>query len=324
MQESNGLVAAYLLDGSGGAVTLDWQGVRQWQPAQGVLWLHLDYTHPTAVEWLQAEPSIPQVVAESLTASESRPRGVVIGDGLFVSLRSVNLNPQADPEDMVALRAWIQADRIVTTRRRRLYSVDDVRESLAGGSGPKSAPELLLALAFRMSDRINDVVTEIEDDVDALQEQTIGQGTVELRIGLANVRRQIVALRRYLAPQREAVTRLFMEHVAWLSDTDRTALRELADRTTRIVEDLDLARERAAVTQEELAGRLAEQLNQRMYVLSLVAALFLPLGFVTGLLGINVGGIPLAESGAGFLIVCGVLAVCAAVVLVWLRVKRWF
>jgi len=58
-----------------------------------------------------------------------------------------------------------------------------------------------------------------------------------------------------------------------------------------VIEDLDSARDRAVVTREELVNRLSEQLNMRMYVLSLVAAVFLPLGLLTGSLGINLAGV---------------------------------
>ena len=73
-------------------------------------------------------------------------------------------------------------------------------------------------------------------------------------------------------------------------------IREIAERTSRFVEDIDAAKDRAAITQEELNSRLSEQMNKAMYVLSIVAAIFLPLGLLTGLLGINVGGIPGAEN----------------------------
>ena len=85
---------------------------------------------------------------------------------------------------------------------------------------------------------------------------------------------------------------------------NKARLRESADRVTRYVEDLDSARERAAVIRDELEGRLAEQMNKTMYVLSIVAAIFLPLGLLTGLLGINVGGIPGAENPLAFWEVC--------------------
>lgn len=85
-----------------------------------------------------------------------------------------------------------------------------------------------------------------------------------------------------------------------------------------------IIRERAAVTQEELQSRLAEQQNIRMYVLSIVAAVFLPLGFLTGLLGINFGGIPGADNPAAFGIFAGLLLVIVVVEISFFRSRKWF
>ena len=101
-------------------------------------------------------------------------------------------------------------------------------------------------------------------------------------------------------------------------------LRESADTVTRHIEDLDSARDRASVAHEEFSSRMAEQMNSRMYVLSLIAGLFLPLGFLTGLLGVNVGGIPLAEDPGGFIEVVIFLVVLIVVQVVVFRYKKWF
>ena len=82
--------------------------------------------------------------------------------------------------------------------------------------------------------------------------------------------------------------------------------------------------ERAAVIHESLASRLAEMTNQRMYILSIVAAIFLPLSFVTGLLGINVGGIPGSENPHGFWEVNLVLLGVAAAIWAFFRWRRRF
>ncbi|MBA3036344.1 MAG: zinc transporter ZntB, partial [Desulfobacterium sp.] len=122
---------------------------------------------------------------------------------------------------------------------------------------------------------------------------------------------------------RDVMAHLHNEKVDWLNDTERMRLREIADRTTRYVEDLDAIRDRATVTQEELNGRLAEQMNKTMYVLSIVAGIFLPLGLLTGLLGINVGGIPGTENHWAFAIFCGLLLI-VAVMQIWLfKRKKW-
>ena len=99
------------------------------------------------------------------------------------------------------------------------------------------------------------------------------------------------------------MNRLCNEQIAWLDDLNRIRLREANDRLIRHIEDIDEVRERAAMAQEELLSQMSEQMNQRTYVFTIIATLFLPLGFFTGLMGINVGGMPGVEDDWGFWIV---------------------
>jgi zinc transporter len=307
-----------LLDGRGGA--------RAVAPAVGpasaglVRWLHLDYKDSATVAWLRAESGVDPVMIEALLADDPRPRSLVHGDALLVVLRGANLNPGADPEDMVSLRLWLAADRVLTLRHRRLISVQEVADRLAAGNGPVSAGDLLCEIVAGMLDRIGDTVGAIEDSVDELEELVLTAGNRELRTRLSALRRQSISLRRFIAPQRDTIGRLHAERVTWLDDTTRVRLREAADRTTRYTEDLDSARERAAVTYEELSNRLAEQMNATMYRLSIVAAIFLPLGLLTGLLGINVGGMPGTSSSIAFTLVT--LALVAIGFVQWWWFKR--
>jgi zinc transporter len=318
-----GLICAYLLDGAGGGKALGWEEVKAWAPEQGLLWVHLDYSEPDSQDWVADGSGIDAVTAEALLAEETRPRSEVSPDGVLVFLRGVNLNPGADPEDMVSVRLWLQERRVISLRRRRLLSVDDVRRTLEKGAGPRTAGELLVHIADRMVARVADVIDGIDDSVDELEDQVLTAESHGLRTQLSNVRRDAIALRRYLAPQREAMQRLTLERVPWLSDLDRVRLREQTDRVMRYVEDLDAARDRAGVTQEELAGKLSEQLNSRMYVLSVIAGIFLPISFVTGLLGVNVGGIPGTEDPWAFSILTLVLAVTTALQVVLFKRRRW-
>lgn len=145
-----------------------------------------------------------------------------------------------------------------------------------------------------------------------------------LRTELSQVRRMIIGLRRYLVPQRELLSRLQNERVEWLSDVDRLHLREATECVIRSVEDLDAARDRATLAQEELNARLSEQMTRTIYVMSIVATIFLPLGLITGLLGINVGGIPGAETTWAFTFVCILLLAMAAVVYFIFKRKHVF
>jgi zinc transporter len=117
----------------------------------------------------------------------------------------------------------------------------------------------------------------------------------------------VITLRRHIAPQRDALAFLTVEEMKWLTQQQRWHLRESIDQIIRYVENLDMLRERATVLQDTLLNHLSEQLNRNMYLLSIVTTLFLPLSFMTGLLGINVGGIPGSNSPIAFVIVCALM-----------------
>lgn len=322
-QQNDGLISALLLDGEGGGAPLDWTGVERHWNDESFVWVHLDYTHERSKKWLGESSGLDEPTCEALLADETRPRSVAVGDGLLVSLRGVNLNPGSDPDDMVSLHLWIEHNRLITLRRHKLTAVDHVRDTLKNGRGPTNAVGLLLSLADRLVADAGGVVSQLDDEMDALEERVLKREAHSLRGRIADARRTTIGLRRFLSPQRDALSRLMTEEVSWIGERDRVRLRELTDRVTRHVENLDSIRDRAAVTQEELASRLAEQTNRTMYVLSMVAGIFLPLGLLTGLLGINVGGMPGTDSPRAFWIVCAIIVVITIGEVLFLRRKRW-
>lgn len=323
--EQDGLLEAWLLYGEGGGRKLDWKEATGCEPVlKQWIWMHLDYSKPAVQQWMQESSGLTHLTAEALLQAETRPRCVPADEGLMVFLRGINLNPGADPEDMVSIRVWVGERRVFTLRMRRTQSVDDLREAIGQGHGPQTPGDFLAMLIDRLLDRANTVIEDLYDQVDELEDMVLVESDYHQREQLAGIRRQAIALRRFLAPQREALNRLSVERSPILTDEHRLHLREDFDRLTRLVEDLDAARERAMVTHESLVSRIAEQTNQRMYVLSIIAAIFLPLSFVTGLLGINVGGIPGAESALGFAAVVVLMLAIAVGLWAFFRWRHWF
>lgn len=316
-------ILVYILDGLGGAEVLSSPPPQLPQPGEGIHWIHLDYTDPDQRDWLNRSAKLNPLVIQALLAEETRPRATPIGEGLLLALRGVNHNVGAEPDDMVSIRIWIESNRIISSRKRSLLSVSDLRGRLEEGSGPKNVGDFLVQLTDRIVWRMTDTVEQFEDRVADLEETVIEQNSLDMRYELATLRRQAISMRRYLSPQREALAQLLVERQPWFNDEHRMRLREVCDRLIRHIEDLDEVRERAAVTHEELLGRLSENLNKRMYVLSIVTAVFLPLGFLTGLFGINVGGMPGADNSIAFWIFSLTLLILVTIQLIVFRIRKW-
>ncbi|MFU8814840.1 MAG: zinc transporter ZntB [Pseudomonadales bacterium] len=311
------MLHAYAFTGDGRAQSVDSVALEGSRPQAGWWWVHLDRTRDEAEHWLRRQADLDPIAIDALLEEETRPRCVTIGNGLLVILRGVNLNVGADPADLVSVRLWVDDHQVVSLRKRRLMALQDLRDRIDRGFVPAGPGELLVEIAANMIDFMAPVLEELNDAVDHIEERVLDAPGHELRTDLSRLRRRAISLRRFLGPQREAFSQLLSGRSAIFTDPDRGRLRELTDRLTRYIEELDAARDRAAVTQEELSGRIADQMNRNMYVLSIVAGIFLPLGLLTGLLGINVGGIPGTENDWAFAIVCIVLVVLVGVA-VWL------
>ena len=304
-------IAAFVMDGEGGARSVsidDIYGLHRGNNTFAFAWIHLQRDHPDAAHWLE-KCNLDRFVIDALTAEETRPRCTVHGDGAVLNLRGVNLNPGAEPEDMISARLWIEEKRVVGVWLRPLMAIRDLFDAIERHNAPVSPGDLVAKLALRLADRAEPTVAALNEKLDALEESILDESAGITRGPLADIRRASIVLRRFMFPQRDALSTLEIEDLKWLGDRDRSRIREAADRVTRLAEELDAIRDRAQIVHDQIMEKRSETMNQRMLVLSVVAAVFLPLGLLTGLLGINVGGIPGAENPWAFLIVCGLLSV---------------
>lgn len=322
---SGHILLAYAFNGAGGAKSLLADEASDAAEADQIAWVHMDANHPDTEAWLETETSyLDPFIAEALLAEETSPRMTQIGDGALIILRGVNLNEDAKPEDMVSIRMWVDSHRIISLRKRKLRAVHDIEEKLLAGTGPKNAGEFICMLTASMFNRFEPVLTSLDQATDDIEEEVLEDASTTQREGIVNVRKQAIVFRRYMAPQRDAIMQMHSAELTWLSDKNRRHLQESYNRVKRYVDDLDAIRERAQIVKDELANILADRLNKNMYVLSVIAAIFLPLGFLTGLLGINIGGIPGAEDENAFALFSGGLIALVALQVIVFKKLKWF
>jgi len=286
-------------------------------------WLHLRADHPEADPWVDRHLSyLDPAIRDALTDTETRPRALRIGDGLLVNLRGINVNDGEDPEDMVSLRLYIDPARIVSLSRRRLGSVEALAGAVESREGPTDAGAFLARLVEALTDRIEDQVADLDDRVEALEAQSIAAPHGELGSVVSGQRLELTELRRFLIPQRTAVADILRARIGWLADSDRTVLGEQLDQLTRVTETLEALREQLYAIRDEIESARDERLNRNLYVLSVISAVFLPLSFLTGLMGINIAGMPGTNWPPAFWVFAGGLAVITGVALALLRRYR--
>lgn len=288
----------------------------------GLIWLQLDGREDAARNWIRDQEDIPHIAREALLAQETRPRATLIGGGALVNLRGLGTTPNDDPDALVSTRFWADKGRVISVSFRTPKALAIVidrfhaREIVDPG-------DLLSRFAEATSDLLDPDVAELGDTMDDCEVVVDSASILATRRRVTEVRSQAISYRRFVAPQRQALERLAAADLDWLDEDDRMHLREAADRAARMAEELEAMRERAALIHEELTDRRAEVIDTRALLISIVALIFLPLTFVTGLLGMNVDGIPYAHKPWAFWGVTGFCLFLAICVMAWFARARW-
>lgn len=325
MQDNeNFILRAYLFDGKGGARHIADDEVPQALALQDLSWVHLDARSPESRGWMaQNAPDLDPTVIEALLAEESRPRITEFEEGALVILRGVNLHENARTEDMISIRLWVDSTRIISTRLRQLKAVQDICARLESGKGPRDPADFFISLSTRLFERMEPVISELDEKTDDIEESLLDEMDASRRRDVNNIRKKAIILRRYIAPQKDVMSAMRHSDLQWLQTSHKRRLNENYERIQRYIEELDAIRERAQIVKDELATIISDKMNRNMYVLSTIAAIFLPLGFLTGLLGINVGGMPGADYEMAFWVVTAICAGFAVLTGLVFKFAKW-
>ncbi|BFM07429.1 zinc transporter ZntB [Halioxenophilus aromaticivorans] len=322
MEQDPALVFYKTLDGRGGCRAYE-ELPDQAESYQ--TWVHIDANAVNAKALFhQSLPSVDQHTVAAMFDVDARPRVLSTDFGLLLILRGINHNEGDKPEDMVGVRIFVVENKIVSLHYRRSKALMQVAQSLDDGKGPATIAGILSQISSLLIDYIEASIEQLDDQLDQLETEVLESPGPTLRHDIAEVRKTSIRIRRYLAPQREALNHLRNIELHGITDNVRRALQEVHDSQTRALETLDAIRERSQVVTDELINALSEKLNRNLYVLSVITAIFLPLGFLTGLFGINVGGLPGVDNDNAFVYFSLFLGAVTALQLLIFKLFKWF
>jgi len=286
-------------------------------------WIHLDGNAAETKEWLDAHGRLPSTVPYALTAQETRPRCDPIENGALVNLRGPIEGDRPFEDRLASIRVWVEASRAISVSFRPLAGLDEIRTAMEEGRVDDPG-DIVSRLAIGITRRLDPVIAQLGDLVDDCETALDPDSAFETRRRIASARADAIVYRRFVVPEREALARLAELPADWIHDDDRLHLRETADRFARMGEELEAVRERAALIHEQLTDIRSEQIERRGLLISVVALVFLPLTFISGLLGMNVDGIPFAHEPWAFAAVCGLCALIAVAITAWFMAAHWF
>jgi zinc transporter len=290
-------------------------------PAKGFALISGNSRAPEFKVWLKRE--LGDFNADLITVPSTRSRCTVLDDRALVVLRVAR--PGADPEDVgrQLLTLWIEKGRVIIASELNIVEFLGITQWQQTHHAPVSPADLVARLALRAADRIEPLIERMGDNLDTIEETLMLNRAGDSRSRLAHLRRTLINMRRLIWPQRDVLTTLEIEDLSFFTARDRVRLREAAARTARLGDEMQTLSERAVLVHEQLLDTRAEQMNQTMLLLAAATVVLMPLTVISGILGMNVEGIPFHDSPHAFWIVTGFLCVLGVAIYLFMRKKKW-
>lgn len=311
--DANGLICGYRFepDQPGTRVDLDsalaWLHDPQAVARGGFVWLHFNLSDAASQSWIREHLQVVPEFFEALHQGSRSTRIEQASDTLVAVVNDVAFEFAFDPSEIASLWLDVSPHVVVSARSHPLRSIDRLRQAVKEGCRFDSSVAFLNQLLHDQGDVLVHIVREATMRVDAVEDGLLAGRLQPRRAELGKLRRVLVRLQRLLAPEPGALFRLLRQPPRWISTEALDDLRQATEEFTLILRDMAELQERIKLLQEEIAARVGEQTNRSLFTLTVVTVLALPINIVAGLLGMNVGGIPLAEDAHGFLIIVGIV-----------------
>jgi len=324
--DQSGLICGYLFDRQHAGrllhttQVLDWLRAPQDKERDGFLWLHFNLTHAATEKWLHEHTASPDEFYETLHQGSRSTRIEHADQHLIAVVNDVLHDFSFDPSDIATLWLNVSHHVMISARRKPLKSVDHLRDAVNAGEIFHSPMELLTHLLRDQADVLTGIVRNAITKIDDVEDHLLADRLNKKRSNLGELRRLLVRLQRLLAPEPAALFRLLQKPPAWMAENDVHELRQSTEEFSVVLSDMASLQERIKLLQEEIAAHVNEQNNRSLFVLTIVTVLALPINIITGLMGMNVGGVPLAQNDAGFWMIVAIIASFTGVA-AWLAFK---
>jgi len=325
--EDRALICGYLFapQSQGRAIDLNealaWLNKSAQQTPGEFVWLHFNLTDTASEKWMQAHLDLPPEFFAALREGSRSTRIEDAADNLIAVVNDVAFEFSFDPSEIASLWVNVNPRVAVSARVHPLRSVDRLRLAVRDGARLSSSLSVLNHLMHDQGDVLVRIVRDATLQVDRVEDELLQGHLRQKRADMGKLRRVLVRLQRLLAPEPGALFRLLRQPPPWVTPHDLDELRQSTEEFSLVIRDLAALQERIKLLQEEMAAQVGEQTNRSVFTLTVVTVLALPINIIAGMLGMNVGGIPLNDHPHGFAIIA-IIILTFTVVAGWLAFRN--
>jgi magnesium transporter len=290
-------------------------------------WINVSGLNPvTIIEQIGQQFQLHPLLLEDVVNTDQRPKLDDYGTYLFIVLKMLYREAQADSITVEQVSLILGPQFVISFQENGQDVFEPVRNRLRNGKGrirTMGADYLTYALIDAIVDHYFTILETLGERIEFLEEHLVKRPQPETLEGIHEAKRELLFLRRAVWPLREVINTLQRGDSPLIKEATRIYLRDVYDHAVQVIDNIETFREMVSSMLDIYLSSISYRINAVMKVLTVITTIFMPLTFIAGVYGMNFKYMPELESPWGYPAVVVVMAIIAAIMLIYFRKKEW-
>jgi magnesium transporter len=292
-----------------------------------ITWINIDGLHDLEViEKIGKQFGLHPLVLEDIVNTGQRPKLEDFGDHVFVVLKMLYYDQEKGELEAEQISLIFGQNFVISFQERVGDIFDPLRERIRKGKGrvrKAGADYLAYALMDSIVDNYFVILEQLGEKIEDAEQELAVNPTLETLQTIRTFKKEMIFLRKSIWPLREVVNSLERGESSLVDESTLIYLRDVYDHTIQIIDTVESYRDMLSGMLDVYLSSISNRMNEVMKVLTIFAAIFIPLTFVAGIYGMNFGFMPELGWRWGYFGILLVMAIVAAVMIVYFKRKRW-
>ncbi len=292
-----------------------------------VLWVHIDgLANIELLKGIGNYFNLHHLTLEDILNADQRPRQEPYDDYTYMVLKSVLYSDKEQTIDFTQISLIIGHNFVISISDCDTSIFEPLRMRLAAGKGNirmHDSDYLAYSLIDIVVDSYFAVLELIGEKLDTLEELLLNSTNEKTLHSIHSYRREMLKIRQAIWPLRETINGLIQSDAVFIHAETNLHLRDVYSHTVQIIDSIEIYREMLSAMIEIYLSILNNKLNEVMKILTIFAAIFIPLTLISGIYGMNFIYMPELSWRYGYLFALSLMVIVAAVLLCYFKRKKW-
>ena len=290
-------------------------------------WINIDGLHEVKIiENIGSHFDIHPLVLEDILHTGQRPKTEDFGSYIYIVLKMLYFNEEENEIQDEQLSIILGSNFVISFQERVGDVFNPVRERIRIGRfqiKKRKSDYLAYALIDAVVDNYFIILEKLGEQIEDLEEELLDNPNPKNLETIHSLKRQLISLRKSVWPLREVIGGLERSESPLFHESTGIYLKDVYDHTIQVIDTIETYRDMVSGMLDTYLSNISNRMNEVMKVLTIIATIFIPLTFISGLYGMNFRYMPELEWHWGYPLIMFIMAILAIFMLFYFRKKRW-